>query len=144
MAETAPLLFKKVLGSLRPVNQAATEALASLDGSTVRVRVTKTQGNTRRNGLYWAVLNVAAPMLSEKIEGDAMTVKMLHQVLKDRGGLYRTIILPSGEAFKDYDSISFATMPEPDRAKFIDWALATLSKWLGVEVADLRREGEAA
>lgn len=139
MADTPPLLFTKRLGMLAPANRAAEEAMQAIDG-TVRVRITRTRGNARRNGLYWAVLGVACPMLEEKAPN--LTVDLLHRVLKDRYGLVRIITLPSGEQVKDYDSISFAKMPENDRAKFIDWALATLSSWLGCEVSELRREGE--
>lgn len=144
MADTAPLIFRRVLGSLRPVGKAAEDALAALDDGAVRVRITRTAGNVRRNALYWACLGVAAPMLSERIEGDAIDVEMLHRILKDRRGLVRTITLPSGDTIKDYDSISFAKMAEPERAAFVDWALNTLSKWLGCDVTDLRREAEAA
>lgn len=144
MSDEPPLLFRKVLGSLRPANRAAETALAALDDKPMRIRITRTSGNVRRNALYWAVLGVAAPMLSEKVEGDALTVDLLHRILKDRAGLVRIITLPSGDTIKDYESTSFAKMPENQRAEFIDWALNTLSKWLGVDVADLRHEGEAA
>lgn len=141
MADTPPLIFRKALGSLRPANRAAEEALRAVEGD-VRVRITRTRGNTKRNSLYWCCLGVAAPMLEERAPG--LTVELLHRVLKDRYGLYKLVKLPSGEAVKDYDSISFANMVEPERAKFIDWSLKVLSDWLGCDVADLRREGEAA
>ncbi len=144
MSEHPPLIFRRVLGSLRPVGKAAEDALAALDDGPVRIRITRTTGNVRRNALYWACLGVAAPMLSERLDGDAIDVEMLHRILKDRRGLVRTITLPSGDTIKDYDSISFAKMTEPERAAFVDWAITTLSKWLGCDVTDLRREGEAA
>lgn len=143
MADEAPLLFRKVLGSLRPANAAATDALAAIGDKPIRCRITRTTGNVRRNALYWACLGVAAPMLSERIDGAALNAELLHQVLKDKAGLVRVITLPSGETIKDYQSTSFSKMPENERAAFVDWALQTLSKWLGVEVTDLRREGEA-
>ena len=142
MTDAPPLLFRKVLGNLKPANKAATDALAAIDDAPVRVRITRTRGNVRRNGLYWACLSVAAPMLSERIEGDALSVEMLHRILKDRAGLVRLVKLPSGYVYRDYDSVSFAKMTEPERAKFIDWALSTLSKWLGCDVTELRRAGE--
>lgn len=142
-ADSPPLLFKRVLGSLRPANAAAETALAAIGDKPVRVRITRASGNTRRNALYWAILGIAAPMLSERIEGDALDAEMLHRVLKDRRGLVRVITLPSGDTLKDYDSTSFASMAEPERAAFIDWALSTVAKWLGVPVEDLRREGES-
>ncbi len=141
MPDEAPLIFKKVLGGLRPANRAAEEAMHAIDGE-VRVRITRTGGNTRRNGLYWAILGVATPMLEEKAPG--LTVDLLHRVLKDRYGLFKLVPLPSGEAVKDYDSISFAKMTELDRAKFIDWSLKTLATWLGCTVEQLRDEGRAA
>ena len=104
----------------------------------------QTRGNVRRNGLYWACLSLCAPMLSERMEGDALTVEMLHNILKDRRGLVRLVTLPSGDVYKDYDSISFAKMTEPERMEFIDWSLQTLSKWLGVDVTTLRQEAEQA
>jgi hypothetical protein len=72
-------------------------------------------------------------MLSELCSGDAIDDEMLHDILKDRRGLYTTTVLPSGEIVKNYRSISFHTMAEHERAKFIDWAFETLSKWLIVE-----------
>lgn len=143
MADEPPLMFRPVLGSLRPANRAATEAMSAIGSDVVRVRITRTRGNVKRNGLYWSCLGIAAPMLSDKLDGPALSVDLLHRILKDKAGLFRLVTLPSGDTVKDYDSISFAKMPENERAKFIDWALTTLSKWLGVDVTDLRREGEA-
>jgi hypothetical protein len=144
MSDEPILLARKVLGSLRPANRAAETAFAVLDDKPFRIRITRTNGNVRRNALYWSCLALAAPMLSERIEGDALSAELLHRILKDRYGLVKTITLPSGDTIKDYESTSFASMAEPQRAAFIDWALETLSKWLGVTVTDLRREGEAA
>lgn len=144
MADEAPLLFRRVFGALRPANKASEEALAAIGDGPVRIRITKTTGNVKRNALYWSCLAIAVPMLSERIEGDALTTDMLHRILKDRAGLVRIIKLPSGDTIKGYDSTSFASMPENERARFIDWALQTLSRWLGCDVTDLRREAEAA
>lgn len=141
MADTPPLMFIKRLGMLAPANTAAEQAMKAIDGQ-VRVELKSMRGNTRRNALYWACLGVAVPMLDEKAPG--LTVDLLHKVLKDRRGLVRVVTLPSGEQVKDYDSISFAKMTEVERAAFIDWALATVSSWLGVDVTELKCEGEAA
>jgi hypothetical protein len=142
--DTAPLIFRKVLGGLRPVGPIAEEAMRALDEQPVRIKITRTAGNVRRNALYWTCLGIAAPMLSDRIQGDAIDAEMLHKILKDRRGLVRIITLPSGDTIKDYDSTSFAKMSEPERAAFVDWSLNTLSKWLGVNVEDLVREGQAA
>ncbi|WP_051767896.1 hypothetical protein [Sphingobium sp. DC-2] len=144
--DNPPLLFKRVFGSLRPANRAAEEAMANVGDKPVRVRITAVGGNVRRNGLYWAVLGMVTPMLSERIEGDALTTGLLHKILKDRYGLVPVVTLPSGDKVKDYDAAStaFHRMTEPERAEYVTWALATLSKWLGVDVEDLRREGAEA
>lgn len=141
MADDAPLIFERKLGGLFAANDAAREALSKVDGR-VRVRITRTAGNSKRIALYWVVLGIAAPMLDEVAPG--LTSDLLHKVLKDRYGLVKVVELPSGDIIKDYDSISFHKMTEVERAKFIDWAFATLSKWLGVTVDELTREGEAA
>lgn len=141
MADEPPLFFERRLGGLYPACPAAEKALGAVQGK-VRVKITRTQGNNRRIALYWIVLGIAAPMLDEKAPG--ITDDLLHKVLKDRRGLVRIITLPSGEKVKDYDSISFASMTEPERAAFIDWAFATLSSWLGCSVEDLVKEGRDA
>src|SRR3546814_9913415 len=55
------------------------------------------------------------------IEGDPIDENMLHKILKDRRGLYREVILPSGEVWKDYESISFHKMPENERTEYVTW-----------------------
>lgn len=143
MADIAPLIFECRLGGLFPANPAAEKALSAIVGK-VRVKMTRTTGNNKRIALYWIVLGIAAPMLSERCEGDAIDDTMLHRILKDRRGLFTTTTLPSGEVVKNYDSISFASMTEPDRAEYVTWAFETLSKWLGVPVAALTTEAQQA
>lgn len=141
MADETPLFFERRLGGLFPACPAAEQALSAVQGR-VRVKITRTQGNNKRLALYWIVLGIAAPMLDEVAPG--LNDKLLHNVLKDRFGLVKIVTLPSGDQIKDYDSISFHTMTEVERAKYIDWAFATLSKWLGVSVDELTAEGRAA
>jgi hypothetical protein len=141
MADEAPLFFERRLGGLFPACPAAEKALAAVNGR-VRVKITRTQGNNKRIALYWIVLGLAAPMLDEQAPG--LTDSLLHKVLKDRYGLVKVVKLPSGQEIKDYDSISFHQMTENERAAYIDWSFATLSKWLGVSVEELAKEARAA
>ena len=141
MADEAPLFFERRLGGLFPANPAAEQALSSVQGR-VRVKITRTQGNNKRLALYWITLGIAAPMLDEQAPG--LTDSLLHKVLKDRAGLVKVVTLPSGEQIKDYDSIGFANMTEPERAQFIDFAFKTLSSWLGVSVEELTNEARDA
>lgn len=141
MAETAPLIFRKHLGALRPANPAAEKALAALEGnSPIRLEIKQTRGNQGRMALYWIVLAKAAEALSDMVEGDPLDDAMLHQILKDRRGLYTETILPSGEVWKNYRSISFAKMTEAERATYMDWAFKALAKWLGCTVEELTTE----
>lgn len=141
MSDNPPLFFERRLGGLFPACPAAEKALQAVK-ARVRVKITRTQGNNKRIALYWIVLGIAAPMLDEQAPG--LTDDLLHKVLKDRRGLVRVITLPSGEQVKDYDSISFASMTEVERAAFIDWSFDTLSKWLGVPVETLTKEARDA
>jgi hypothetical protein len=143
MADAAPLNFVRKLGGLFPVNEAAERALSAIAYATpVKVKIARTQGNNKRIALYWITLGIAAPMLEEHAPG--LNADLLHKVLKDRYGLVKVIALPSGQEVRDYDSISFHSMTEPDRAKYIDFAFKTLSSWLGVSVEELTREAKAA
>jgi hypothetical protein len=139
MADAPPLLFERRLGGLFPANPAAEKALAAVSGR-VRVKITRTQGNNKRIALYWIVLGIAAPMLDEQAPG--LTDDLLHKVLKDRAGLVKVVKLPSGQQIKDYDSISFHTMTEVERASYVDFAFRTLSSWLGVDVETLTKEAK--
>ena len=141
MADEPPLFFERRLGGLFPANPAAEQALSAVSGK-VRVKITRTQGNNKRIALYWIVLGLSAPMLDEVAPG--ITDALLHKVLKDRYGLVKIVRLPSGEEIKDYDSISFHSMTEPERAAYITWSFETLSKWLGVSVDELTKEARDA
>jgi hypothetical protein len=143
MADHPPLFFERRLGGLFPACPAADKALAAVNGR-VRVKITRTQGNNKRIALYWIVLGLCAPMLSEMCSGDAIDDEMLHDILKDRRGLYTTSVLPSGEIVKNYRSISFHTMNEVERSAYISWAFETLSKWLDVDVETLVKEAKEA
>ena len=136
MAESPPLMFRRHLGGLYPANPAAERALAAIEGQ-VKVEFKRTRGNQGRMALYWIVLAKVAPSLSALCEGDAIDETMLHRILKDRRGLYTSTTLPSGQVEKNYDSISFAKMAEPERNEFVQWAFETLAKWLGVDVTAL-------
>lgn len=141
MSEVPPLLFRRHLGALRPANPAAEKAIAAIDGnSPIRVEIKQTRGNQGRMAIYWIVLAKAAEALTDVCEGDALDDQMLHQVLKDRRGLYTTTKLPSGEVLKNYRSIGFAKMTENERSAYINWAFQTLAKWLGCSVDDLTKE----
>jgi hypothetical protein len=143
MSDRPPLFFEKRLGGLFPVSPDATAAVAALpDKGRVRVEMKRTNGNSRRIALYWITLGIAAPMLSERCEGEALDAQQLHLILKHKRGLVKETVLPSGEVHRNYDSISFASMAEDERTAFVTWSFETLAKWLGVSVSELTHESE--
>lgn len=146
MADKEPLLCDIVLGTLRPRNQAAREALDKYPhGTTVRIEIKLVRGNVKRMAWYWVMLRIALDNLADAFDGP-MTPTMLHTWLKRRAGLSRPIkSRKTGEVVAwDDDSISFNKMPEHERAEFVTFASATLSQRLGVDVATLKHEAELA
>lgn len=143
MAEKEPLLFRAMLGTLRPISGAAEEAVNAAQGQVVRVDIKRTTGNTRRMALYWVVLRIAVEQLSDAVDG-VLSTKALHRWLKREYGLAKPIVSrKTGEVIDyDYDSISFVTMPENERADFITWTIEKLSARLGCDVTTLTREAE--
>lgn len=146
MADTEPLLFRTVLGTLRPLNGAAEDALKALgNGNTVRIEIKRTTGNVRRMAWYWVMLKIALDNLADAFDGPATTA-MLHKWLKREAGLAKPIrSLKSGEIIDyDYDSIAFHNMTEDQRAAFVDFASEKLAARLGVPVHTLTTEAKAA
>lgn len=143
MADKEPLLFRSMLGTLRPITAAGEELAQATSGTVVRVEVKRTTGNTRRMALYWVVLRVACEQLADAVDG-ALSTKSLHRWLKREYGLAPAVrSKKTGEIIDyDYESISFESMPENERAAFIDWTITKLSARLGCDVTTLRREAE--
>lgn len=139
-----PLLFHAQLGALRPVNGAAEDAMKAIKpGSRVRIEIKQMRGNLARLSWYWMMLKIALENLADAFDGP-MTTKHLHRWLKREAGLATPIVSKkTGEVLDwDYGSISFNSMPENDRAEFVDYASAKLSARLGVDVQTLRREAQ--
>lgn len=146
MADTEPLLFRTVLGALRPLNGAAEDAIKSIgNGETVRIEIKRTTGNVRRLAWYWVMLKIALDNLADAFDGP-VTTKALHRWLKREAGLATPIVSKkTGEVIDyDYDSIAFHNMTEDQRSAFVDFANQKLAHRLGVDPADLVREAQAA
>jgi hypothetical protein len=143
MKDKPPLIMTRVLGSLRPLNPSAAKAIEALTpGARIEVRIVKGSANLRRLGFYWVMLDVAADALSDGLP-EPIDAERLHRILKEKLELYTPVPLPSGDVFKDYESISVAAMSEPDRARWVDRVSAVLSKWLQVPIVDLMNEARA-
>jgi hypothetical protein len=138
------MIFARALGSLRPVNIQAQQAVHSIEqGARVVVKFSKGGYNLRRLGFYWVMLGVAAEQLSTMTDGP-LDAEMLHRILKRKLELGTWTTLPSGERFFDEESISVATMSEPDRAAWVERVSAVLASWLGVPIETLMDEARAA
>ena len=142
MSERAPLYFEARLGGLFPASAKAEEAMREVRG---RVRVTISGGvaNQRRRGLYRAVLELCVPLINEQYQL-TLNEDDLHDILRDKLGMYDEIPLPSGEVYRRRWSTANSAMNEAERAAFTDKALTLLSTWLGVDVTTLRDEARAA
>lgn len=146
MSDTEPLLFRTVLGTLRPLNGAAEDAIKAIgNGETVRIEIKRARGNTRRMAWYWVMLRIALDNLADAFDGP-VTTKALHKWLKREAGLATPIVSrKTGEIIDyDYDSIAFHNMTEDQRAAFVDFASQKLAARLGVDPSDLTREAMAA
>ena len=139
MTETAPLLFAKRLGSLRPVNGSAKRALDALDDKPVTIKITRSNRNQRRRALYWVMLDVASDALTDAT-GTFFDADMLHDILRDKLGLVDEVILPSGDVYLKRKSTSDRAMNEVERAAWMDRCSKVLSHWLHVEIDQLMEE----
>lgn len=143
--DNEPLLFHAQLGALRPINGAAEQAMKAIKpGSRVRIEIKQARGNVARLAWYWVMLKLALENLADAFDGP-VTTTMLHRWLKREAGLAKPIVSrKTGEVLDwDYDSISFHSMAEHERAAFVDFAAAKLSARLGVDVDTLRREAQS-
>lgn len=144
MPDNQPALFRKVLGALRPITPAAEDLMQTVPDRPVRIEIKGIRGNTRRLALYFVCLKVACEQLSDAVDG-VLSVRTLHRYLKRRCGLSTPIVSKkTGEIIEwDDESISFESMPEHERAAYIDDALGKLSEWIGTDVTTLKNEGQA-
>lgn len=143
MADKEPILFRAMLGSLRPVSSAAEDVVKANGGNVVRVEIKRTTGNTRRLALYWVTLRIACEQLSDAVDG-VLSVKALHRKLKRDLGLAKPIVSrKTGEIVDyDYESISFESMPENERSEFVNAAFDLISRWIGCDVQTLTKEAQ--
>ncbi len=140
MADKPPLYFEAHLGMLRPANRMAEEAMREIKG-TVRVEIRGGIANQRRRGLFWVVAGIVTELLNDK-HNMTLTEADLHDIMREKFGMYDAQTLPSGEVHKRYWSTSDRAMCEADRAEYLNKCLAVWSRWCGVDVAALRNEAE--
>lgn len=140
MSDKAPLTFEARLGGLFPANRMAEEAMREIKGR-VRVEIRGGTANQRRRGLYWACASLVCPILND-LHGMTLTEAELHDITRDKFGMYDKIVLPSGDVFKRYHSTKNRAMNESARSEYTNRALDLWSRWTGIDVTTLRREAE--
>jgi len=140
MTNEPPLIFEARLGGLFPANRMAEEAMREVKGR-VQVQIKGGTANQRRRGLYWACAHIVVDLLNNA-HNMTLTEADLHDITRDKFRMYDEIKLPSGEVLRKRHSTSTRAMNEAARAEYTTRALGLWSKWCGVDVDTLRREGE--
>lgn len=138
MADRAPLYFTARLGGLFPANRAAEEAMREIDG-TVRATLTGGRANQRRRGLYWVLVGIVTPILND-MHNMTLTDDDLHDIMRDKLGMFDEVTLPSGEAHRKRWSTSNRAMNEADRAEYLNKCIGIWSTWCGLPVETLKAE----
>lgn len=142
MTDKAPLYFTARLGGLFPANAAAEDAMKEITG-TVRATLTGGKANQRRRSLYWVLVSIVTPILND-MHGMTLTDDDLHDIMRDKLGMFDEVRLPSGEVHRKRHSTSNRAMNEADRAEYLNKCIAVWSTWTGIDVATLTAEGQRA
>lgn len=142
MTDKAPLYFAARLGGLFPANAAAEDAMKGIAG-TVRATLTGGRANQRRRSLYWVLVSIVTPILND-IHRMTLTDDDLHDIMRDKLGMYQEVTLPSGEIHRKRHSTSNRAMNEADRADYLNKCIAIRSTWTGIDVSTLTAEAERA
>ena len=140
MGNDPPMLFEARLGGLFPANRMAEETMKETRGK-VTVTIKGGQANQRRRSLYWACANLVCPILNDK-HNLTLTEQELHDITRDKFGMFDEIALPSGQVLKRYHSTSNRAMNESARSEYTNRALDLWSRWIGIDATTLRDEGE--
>lgn len=142
MSDKAPLIFEAHLGMLRPANAMAEKALQEIRGR-VAVDIKGGVANQRRRSLYWAVASLVVPLLNDA-HNLTLTEQDLHDITRDKFGMFDEQKLPSGHSIKRYHGTNNRAMNEARRSEYTNRALGLWSTWTGVDVTALKNEAEAA
>ncbi|MGQ3081045.1 MULTISPECIES: hypothetical protein [Alphaproteobacteria] len=142
MTDKAPLYFTRRLGMLYPANRAAEDALREISG-TVRVTMTGGKANQRRRSLYWVLVSIVTPILND-MHGMTLTDDDLHDIMRDKLGMFDELTLPSGEVHRKRHSTSNRAMNEADRADYLNKCISIWSTWTGIDPTTLTAEGQRA
>lgn len=142
MTDRAPLYFEARLGMLKPANRAAEEAMREITG-TVRATLTGGKANQRRRSLYWVLVSIVTPILND-MHNLTLTDDDLHDIMRDKLGMFDEVTLPSGDVHRKRWSTSNRAMNEADRADYLNKCISIWSTWTGIDPTTLTAEGQRA
>jgi hypothetical protein len=134
-------LVAKMLGALRPVDEAGEDALRKIgQGEIIQIELRRPR-NIKHHRLYWALVT----LVHQNMDGDRYpTVEDLHAAIKISAGLRTRIELPNGEVGYVPGSIAFHKMDQTAFAEFFDRVCDLVAKYFlpGVTSEDLKNEVE--
>lgn len=142
MTDRAPLYFEARLGMLKPANRAAEDAMREITG-TVRATLTGGKANQRRRSLYWVLVSIVTPILND-MHNLTLTDDDLHDIMRDKLGMFDEVTLPSGDVHRKRWSTSNRAMNEADRADYLNKCISIWSTWTGIDPTTLTAEGQRA
>lgn len=137
-----PLTFDVRLGGLFPANRNAEEAMKEIHGR-VSVKITGGKANQRRRGLYYVLLEIVTPILND-MHNLTLTDDDLHDIMRDKLGMFDEVTLPSGDVHRKRWSTSNRAMSEADRADYLNKCISIWSTWTGIDPTTLTAEGQRA
>lgn len=134
-------LAVKHLGSLKPANEAGSQALSKLaHGEFVQIEI-KRPRNIRHHRMFWALMTIVWDNMNQE---RYPTVEDLVAAVKIAAGLRTRIELPTGDVGFVPGSIAFHKMDQIQFSAFYDRVCDLIAKHFlpGVSSDDLRNEVE--
>jgi len=135
----ARFLVAKQLGTLRPVDDAGTDALRKIGNGELVMIEMKRPRNVKHHRMFWALMT----LVHENMDGDRYpTVEDLVAAIKIAAGLRTRIELPNGDVGFIPGSIAFSKMDQTAFDAFYDRTCDLIAKHFlpGVTSAELKRE----
>jgi len=139
MSDEPPIICKRSVTGLLPVNSAAREAVEAYPlGSIVRVRMSKPRSGPHSRK-FWALMSAIADAA-----GEAWTAKKVANLVKIQTGHVEIARAMSGSIFEWPASIAYDKMGQAEFNKFYERALVIVTRDIlpKVEPGDLRSQIE--
>lgn len=134
--------FRVSLGSLRPADPAAEDALRAMaNGSLCGVTIKRSSRSLKRMRFYRAMLKAACDVLAQQVPG--LQPDDLHTRLKQELGLGEWLVFPSGAKLFKAASTAFGKMDEGTFSAYVTRVDGLLSRWIGCPPGSVIDEARA-